>query len=111
MRVVFRNGLHCWRASSPFFNRLLARDDLTAEIARQLEEDKPVWENKTYLERPMLCDGDGPVAPFRKWCKEFYPDWYKEQAGAEYEGRREPTLPPTLAQRRALAAGRSAAAE
>ena len=37
----------------------------TKEIARQLEEDTPIWENKAFFEHPMLCDGDGPVAEFR----------------------------------------------
>jgi 3-ketosteroid 9alpha-monooxygenase subunit A len=55
------------------------------EIARQLEQDKPIWENKIYQERPLLCDGDGPVAVFRRWCKTFYPDWYIEQAAREFE--------------------------
>ncbi|NCG22337.1 MAG: Rieske 2Fe-2S domain-containing protein [Rhodobacterales bacterium] len=44
-----------------------------AEIARQLEQDIPVWENKVYLDRPVLCDGDGPIGLFRLWCKQFYP--------------------------------------
>ena len=44
-----------------------------AEIARQLEQDVPVWENKIYLDKPILCDGDGPVSLFRLWCKQFYP--------------------------------------
>jgi 3-ketosteroid 9alpha-monooxygenase subunit A len=56
----------------------------TAEIARQLEEDRPIWENKTFFERPMLCDGDGPFGEFRRWCKQFYPEWYTEQAAREY---------------------------
>ena len=56
----------------------------TREVARQLEEDTPMWENKTFLERPMLCDGDGPIAPFRKWCTHFYPEWYHRQAADEY---------------------------
>jgi 3-ketosteroid 9alpha-monooxygenase subunit A len=59
------------------------------EIARQLEQDKPIWENKIYVERPHLCDGDGPIAVFRRWCKTFYPDWYLEQAARAYrEARR-----------------------
>lgn len=54
------------------------------EIARQLEEDKPIWEHKVFLERPLLCDGDGPIGIFRKWCKTFYPDWYVEQSLRDY---------------------------
>lgn len=32
-----------------------------------------VWNNKKYRPNPLLCDGDGPVLPFRKWFKQFYP--------------------------------------
>jgi nitrite reductase/ring-hydroxylating ferredoxin subunit len=44
------------------------------EVARQLEQDIPIWENKTQWERPVLCDGDGPIGMFRKWCRQFYTD-------------------------------------
>ncbi len=44
-----------------------------AEIQRQLEQDTPVWENKVYIDPPLLCSGDGPVGMFRQWCKQFYP--------------------------------------
>lgn len=45
-----------------------------AEISRQLEQDIPVWENKVYLDKPILCDGDGPIGVFRLWAKQFYPE-------------------------------------
>ena len=67
------------------------------EVARQLEEDKPIWENKVYLERPLLCDGDGPVGLYRRWCKTFYPDWYLEQAAREYEEARGKRALPVVA--------------
>ena len=57
-----------------------------AEITRQLEQDAPVWENKVYFERPTLCDGDGPIGPYRKWCKTFYPEWYMQEAHDAYYG-------------------------
>lgn len=38
----------------------------------QVEQDIPIWENKNYLDNPILCDGDGPVAQYRKWFKQFY---------------------------------------
>lgn len=44
-----------------------------AEIARQLEQDIPVWENKIYIHPPLLCDGDGPIGIFRQWATQFYP--------------------------------------
>jgi 3-ketosteroid 9alpha-monooxygenase subunit A len=42
------------------------------EVSRQLEQDIPIWEHKTQWERPVLCDGDGPVGLFRKWSRQFY---------------------------------------
>ena len=48
----------------------------------------------------MLCDGDGPIADFRKWCTHFYPEWYHKQAQEEYDGRKEVSKPLTLAERR-----------
>ncbi len=44
-----------------------------AEIRRQLEQDIPIWENKVYVDPPLLCDGDGPIGIFRVWSKQFYP--------------------------------------
>jgi 3-ketosteroid 9alpha-monooxygenase subunit A len=45
---------------------------LIADIEKQMREDIPIWENKAFLERPVLCDGDGPIGVFRTWCKQFY---------------------------------------
>lgn len=35
-------------------------------------QDVRIWENKIYLDRPMLCDGDGPIGEFRRWYAQFY---------------------------------------
>ena len=45
---------------------------LIRDIVKQLGEDIPIWENKRYREQPLLCDGDGPIAEFRRWCQQFY---------------------------------------
>ena len=42
------------------------------EVSRQLLEDKPIWEHKTYIDRPALADTDGPFAAFRRWASQFY---------------------------------------
>jgi phenylpropionate dioxygenase-like ring-hydroxylating dioxygenase large terminal subunit len=42
------------------------------EIVRQFSEDLPIWENKAYLNRPVLCDGDGPIGLLRDWARQFY---------------------------------------
>jgi len=43
-----------------------------AEIERQFGQDIPIWENKIHHTRPVLCDGDGPIAMLRDWAKQFY---------------------------------------
>ncbi len=53
-----------------------------SELERQLEQDIPIWENKVQYEKPLLCDGDGPIAIFRRWCTQFY-SWPEEQQAAE----------------------------
>ena len=45
---------------------------LIADIEKQMREDTPIWENKVYHERPLLCDGDGPIAQYRRWARQFY---------------------------------------
>ncbi|CAA0119155.1 3-ketosteroid-9-alpha-monooxygenase, oxygenase component [BD1-7 clade bacterium] len=42
------------------------------DICKQLEEDSPIWEHKVYRPLPVLCDGDGPIARFRRWMQQFY---------------------------------------
>lgn len=42
------------------------------EVERQLGQDIPIWENKKYHDKPVICDGDGPIGLFRNWCKQFY---------------------------------------
>lgn len=42
------------------------------DIVKQLNEDKPIWENKIFRDKPVLCDGDGPIAKFRRWYSQFY---------------------------------------
>ncbi len=42
------------------------------EVSRQVEQDIPIWEHKVHLTRPLLVEGDGPIAVFRRWSKQFY---------------------------------------
>ena len=47
-------------------------DGLITEIVRQVEQDIPIWENKVFRQAPILCDGDGPIAKYRRWFSQFY---------------------------------------
>jgi len=49
---------------------------IISDINKQVKEDIPIWENKKYLENPILCSKDGPIAGFRRWFKQFYSQPY-----------------------------------
>jgi hypothetical protein len=42
------------------------------EIERQLGQDIPIWENKVYVNPPLVVENDGPIGVFRRWSKQFY---------------------------------------
>jgi phenylpropionate dioxygenase-like ring-hydroxylating dioxygenase large terminal subunit len=42
------------------------------DLEQQFDHDLPIWENKAYHARPVLCDGDGPVGLYRKWYRQFF---------------------------------------
>jgi len=41
------------------------------DLKQQFENDLPIWENKRRWDRPVLCDGDGPVSTYRRWYAQF----------------------------------------
>ena len=47
-------------------------DGATVVFKEQVEQDIPIWENKIYLDTPLLCDGDGSIRKYRKWFSQFY---------------------------------------
>jgi nitrite reductase/ring-hydroxylating ferredoxin subunit len=46
-----------------------------AEVCRQLDQDKVIWDRQHLLAKPTVCDGDGPILPFRQWYRQFYAEW------------------------------------
>lgn len=49
------------------------------EVCRQLDQDKVIWDRQKYLEKPIVCDGDGPFLPYRQWYQQFYAEWAKDK--------------------------------
>jgi len=39
---------------------------------RELGQDKSIWQTKTYVERPRLAKGDGPITAYRRWAAQLY---------------------------------------
>jgi nitrite reductase/ring-hydroxylating ferredoxin subunit len=51
-------------------------------LRSEVRSDLPIWSRKRYVERPVLADGDGPIAVYRRWCRQFYPQARMAEAGA-----------------------------
>ena len=51
-------------------------EDMIAGVTGEygLMADVPIWQDKVYLERPLLVKGDGNIAEFRRWYSQFYED-------------------------------------
>ncbi|MDP9335549.1 MAG: aromatic ring-hydroxylating dioxygenase subunit alpha [Actinomycetota bacterium] len=47
------------------------------EINKQIQEDREIWEHKTFLPSPALADTDGPILKFRRWYSQFYAEPYE----------------------------------
>jgi len=87
---------HSFRKMSKEKHPILARIlpvDLFAKLIRnivfhaykaEVYSDFDIWQHKKYVQPPLLAKGDGPIGPYRKWCKQFY----------TYEGLTHPALPP-----------------
>lgn len=41
------------------------------DLKQQFESDLPIWENKRCLDRPVLCESDGPIGTYRRWYAQF----------------------------------------
>ena len=39
-----------------------------------INEDVPLWAAKIYRPKPLLRPEDGPIAEFRRWAAQFYPE-------------------------------------
>ena len=48
------------------------QDAIIKDIWGQMEEDYVIWQHKIGRENPILCDGDGPIAQFRRYYSQFY---------------------------------------
>ncbi|WP_280399598.1 Rieske 2Fe-2S domain-containing protein [Nocardia carnea] len=42
-------------------------------VAAELRRDQRIWDHKKYLRRPAIAAGDGPIAEYRTWARQFYP--------------------------------------
>ena len=43
-------------------------------VAVGFKQDVEIWQNKTKIENPLLCEEDGPIYQLRRWYEQFYVD-------------------------------------
>ncbi|WP_380872779.1 (2Fe-2S)-binding protein [Sphingomonas sp. DBB INV C78] len=48
---------------------------LIRDILKQFDQDKVIWDRQRFVERALICDGDGPIGDFRRWYYQFYAEW------------------------------------
>lgn len=41
---------------------------------RDVLQDVTIWERKQYRPRPRLCQSDGEIEKYRRYCEQFYPE-------------------------------------
>lgn len=51
----------------------LLRSQTLKGVVNDVQQDFDMWQNKIYVDRPALAQGDGPVGPYRRYCRQFYP--------------------------------------
>jgi phenylpropionate dioxygenase-like ring-hydroxylating dioxygenase large terminal subunit len=70
-RVEVTSFLSMKKLKSRIATYLLARK-ASKEAKITIDQDIPIWETKVYRDKPVLCDGDGPIPAFRQWIRQFY---------------------------------------
>lgn len=56
---------------NPIITSAVARNIIN-QLRREIQQDIPILENKVYPIVPNLCDGDAPIAQYRRWVRQFY---------------------------------------
>lgn len=49
-------------------------DEYTQLTIDSFIQDVEIWDNKIIINKPLLCDGDGPIYMVRNWYNQFYTD-------------------------------------
>lgn len=66
---------------------LLIREIGLMRLDHEVSQDAPIWSTKRYVEKPLLVEGDGPIAAYRRYCQQFYPQAEVAKQELEQEPR------------------------
>jgi nitrite reductase/ring-hydroxylating ferredoxin subunit len=63
-----------WIFTSPRANGPDAAKQAAASFSSGVSQDLPIWENKRYVERPVLTKSERKLLEQREWASQFYSD-------------------------------------
>ncbi|MCB9744540.1 MAG: Rieske (2Fe-2S) protein [Alphaproteobacteria bacterium] len=80
LRIAMTMARELDEAPRPLWMRALPEALLMPFVRQQafkgalndVQQDFEIWKNKVYLHPPVLSREDGPIVPYRRWCKQFY---------------------------------------
>ena len=55
-------------------------EEIMSALKKGVYDDIPIWKNKVYRDRPVLCEADTYLAQYRKWARQFYSNPIAEQS-------------------------------
>ena len=58
---------------SPLLTRVLTASVING-VKQEIEKDLFIWEHKIYYDRPLLREGEGKIAKYRRWARQFFPE-------------------------------------
>jgi phenylpropionate dioxygenase-like ring-hydroxylating dioxygenase large terminal subunit len=63
-----------WTFLSPLARGPQAAERAALGFTSALSQDIPIWENKRYVERPIITKSERSILDHREWCRQFYSD-------------------------------------
>jgi nitrite reductase/ring-hydroxylating ferredoxin subunit len=64
-----------WIFTSPVANGPDANREAAASFASGVSQDLPIWENKRYVDRPVVTKSEKKLLEQREWAKQFYSNY------------------------------------
>lgn len=72
---IDREGVHVrWTFMTPVANGPKAAQKAAEAFLAGVSQDVPIWENKRYVERPIIIKDERTILDHREWCQQFYSD-------------------------------------
>jgi hypothetical protein len=61
-----------WIFTAPVANGPDATREAATSFSSGVSQDLPIWENKRYVERPVITKSEKKLLEQREWARQFY---------------------------------------